>query len=167
MDLIVDPAGWLIAGPARYRCALGRAGIVADKREGDGATPTGAFPLRRLLFRQTRIADPKTKLPRGSLEKDDGWCDCPADPRYNQPVKLPYCASAEPLWRSDHLYDLIVVLGHNDDPVQSGFGSAIFLHCARTNYAPTKGCFALATADLLDLLVECSQDDRLIVGPIT
>jgi len=167
MDFIVDPTGWLISGPTRYRCALGRAGIVVDKREGDGATPVGAFPLRRLLFRQTRIADPKTGLPRNALEKDDGWCDAPTDPHYNQAVKLPYGASCESLWRSDHLYDLIVILGHNDDPIQAGFGSAIFLHCAQADYAPTEGCVALSTEDLLNLLVSCRQDDRLIVPPIT
>lgn len=166
MDIIVEPKGWLIAGSTHYRCSLGRAGIVTDKREGDGATPSGVFPLRRLLFRQTRISDPKTKLPRQALEKHDGWCDSPADPQYNQLIKLPYDASAESLWRSDHLYDLIVVLGYNDDPIQPGRGSAIFLHCAPANYAPTEGCIALSTEDLLDLVVECSQDDRLIVPHI-
>ena len=77
MDIIVEPKGWLIAGSTHYRCSLGRAGIVTDQREGDGATPSGVFPLRRLLFRQTRISDPKTKLPRQALEKYDGWCDSP------------------------------------------------------------------------------------------
>lgn len=148
----------------RYRAALGRAGIRADKREGDGATPAGSFPLRRLLYRPDRLDAPPTGLPVGALEPDAGWCDAPGDPAYNRPVRLPYPASAERLWRTDRLYDLIVVLGHNDAPVVAGRGSAVFLHLARADYGPTEGCIALALADLIEVLAEAGPTTRLCVA---
>lgn len=147
----------------RVRCALGPAGVVAarDKREGDGKTPLGAWPLRRMLYRPDRGGPPKTGLPTQALETDDGWCDAPEDPRYNQPVKLPYPASAERLWLQDHVYDLIVVLGHNDAPPIAGLGSAIFLHLAWPDYRSTQGCVALARADLEALLALAKPGDVL------
>ena len=134
----------------RTACALGRSGVIfaQDKREGDGASPLGLWPLRRVLYRPDRLAPPRTRLPIQALAPDDGWCDAPGDPAYILPVKRPYPASAETLWREDGLYDLIVVLGHNDSPPVSGLGSAIFLHLAREGYAPTEGCVALDRSDL-------------------
>ena len=143
------------AGPAReVRCALGPAGVLAAgrKREGDGATPAGRWPMRRVLFRPDRGSAPRTSLPVQPLAPNDGWCDAPDDQNYNRPVKLPYPASAEAMWREDGLYDLVVVLGHNDDPPVPGLGSAIFLHCARPDFAPTQGCVALARSDLETVL---------------
>ncbi|GAA0572292.1 L,D-transpeptidase family protein [Caenispirillum bisanense] len=165
MDLIVDPAaGELIAGPRRYRCALGKGGIVADKREGDGGTPVGRFPLRQVFYRPDRLpAPPATALPVQAIAPADGWCDAPDDPAYNRPVTLPYPASAEAMWREDAVYDVVVVLGHNDDPPVPGLGSCIFLHVARPGYAPTEGCVALALPDLLAVLAECRPGDCLSV----
>ncbi len=133
-------------------CALGRAGIVVDKREGDGGTPGGMLPLRRVLYRADRLDRPDTALPLARLEREDGWCDDPTDAAYNRHVKLPYPASCEQLWRDDHLYDVVVVLGHNDDPVVAGHGSAIFLHVASPDYGATEGCVAIALDDLVLLL---------------
>ncbi len=157
--------GTLVARERAYMCALGRSGLAADKREGDGATPIGRFPLRRLLYRADRLALPATGLPLQAISTHDGWCDSPLDPAYNRQVRLPYSASAEDLWRADHLYDLVVVLGHNDDPVRPGGGSAIFLHLATDDYAPTAGCIALARGDLLDLLSSCGPPTSLVVTP--
>ena len=143
--------GRLQIEPGRVvRCALGPAGVVeaADKREGDGATPAGAWPMRRGLYRPDRAPAPRTALPMSPIAPDDGWCDAPGDAAYNQPVVLPYPASAERMWREDGLYDLVVVLGYNDSPPVPGRGSAIFMHIARPGYAPTEGCVALARADL-------------------
>lgn len=147
-----------------FRCAIGRGGIRADKREGDGATPVGAFVLRRVLYRPDRLAPPETGLPVTAIQPADGWCDDPADPAYNQPVSLPHAASHEEMWRADGLYDVVVVIGHNDDPVVPGFGSAVFMHVAKPDYEPTAGCVALAMPDLLALLKHCSPGDRLCVA---
>lgn len=136
------------------RCTLGKGGVVpaADKREGDGASPAGTWRLRRVWYRPDRVAPPETGLEIVALQPDDGWCDAPGDAHYNRPVKRPYPASHEQLWRDDHVYDLIVELGYNDDPPVAGRGSAIFMHLAREDWSGTEGCVALAYQDLLDVL---------------
>jgi L,D-peptidoglycan transpeptidase YkuD (ErfK/YbiS/YcfS/YnhG family) len=165
MEIAVSAEGWLEAAGRRRACALGRGGVVADKREGDGGTPAGRLPLRRVFYRADRLGSPPaTALPVQALAPDDGWCDAPDDLAYNRPIKHPYPASAERMWRDDGLYDVVVELGWNDDPVTPGRGSAIFLHVARPDYGPTEGCVALALPDLLDLLALCRPDDALIVG---
>jgi L,D-peptidoglycan transpeptidase YkuD (ErfK/YbiS/YcfS/YnhG family) len=154
MDLIVDGRGAAWWAGRRMRCALGRGGIVSarDKREGDGATPAGHWPMREILFRADRLGEIVTPLACRELMPADGWCDDPADPAYNRPVRLPHRAHCEHLWRADHVYDVIVPLGYNDNPVIPGRGSAIFLHVAGPLFTPTAGCVALALADLLALL---------------
>ncbi|HVP86394.1 MAG TPA: L,D-transpeptidase family protein [Rhizomicrobium sp.] len=134
------------------RCAVGRGGIAMKRREGDGITPIGHFPIRKILYRPDRLARPESGLPVEQIAPDDGWCDAPGDPNYNRPVKLPYPASAESMWRDDRLYDVVALLGFNDDPVIDAAGSAIFLHCAREDYGPTEGCVALKLTDLLNAL---------------
>ena len=164
--LLVTPDGWLRAPSARYRCALGTAGVTADKREGDHATPAGCFALRRLYYRANRHAAPATGLPVSVIAKDDGWCDAPDDPNYNRPVRLPYAASAEHMWRADALYDYVVVIGYNDAPPIPGRGSAIFLHVAAPDYGGTEGCVALAMQDLLAVLATLGPgSDILIEAP--
>lgn len=155
MQFRADAAGF--SGPGlsgRVACALGQGGVVAAsaKVEGDGASPIGVWPIRRVLYRPDRGPPPPTALPRQAIAPDDGWCDAPDDPRYNQPVRHPYPASAEALWRDDHVYDIVVVLGHNDAPVVRGAGSAIFWHLAHPDYRPTAGCVAVARADMLAAL---------------
>ncbi|CAO3415581.1 L,D-transpeptidase family protein [Azospirillum doebereinerae] len=166
VEIAVDPGGRLLWSGGSVRCALGRGGILADKREGDGGTPVGRFPLRRVLWRADRLTVPDTGLPTSPIAEDDGWCDAPSDPAYNRPVKRPYHASHEALWREDGVYDVIVVMGHNDDPVVPGRGSAVFLHVARPGWTPTEGCVALALDDLLRLLKDCGPGSALTVpGP--
>ena len=161
-EITVRPDGWLEVEGRRRRCALGRGGIRRDKREGDGATPAGTFVLREVRYRRDRLAAPPvTALPCEAIARDDGWCDDPADPAYNRPVRLPHPASHEQLWREDGLYDVLVVLGHNDDPPRPGLGSAIFLHVARADYGPTEGCVALDMEELLELLAACGPDTVL------
>lgn len=148
----VGADGWFAFANRRYRCALGRGGISADKREGDGATPAGRFALRRVLYRADRVPRPATGLPVAAIGPRDGWCDDPADAAYNKPVCLPYGARAEALFRADGLYDILAVIGHNDDAVLPGAGSAIFLHLARLDHGPTEGCVALAAEPLREAL---------------
>jgi L,D-peptidoglycan transpeptidase YkuD (ErfK/YbiS/YcfS/YnhG family) len=150
-------------GRTRYRCAVGHGGIRKNKKEGDGATPAGAWPIRSVLYRPDRIRLPKLAFEVRELAREDGWCDAAADPMYNRPVKLPYAASAEKLWRDDGIYDVIVVLGYNDKPVVPGRGSAIFMHIARPNYNPTLGCVAFARENLLEILSRATPGTRVVV----
>ena len=154
MHFIAYSDGLLDLDGRRVTCALGRSGVktALEKQEGDGATPLGVWPMRRVLYRPDRGEAPVSGLPVAPLTPTDGWCDDPADPNYNRPVVLPYRASCEEMWRDDELYDVVVILAHNSDPPVPGKGSAIFLHCARADYSPTEGCVALAKADLLALL---------------
>jgi L,D-peptidoglycan transpeptidase YkuD (ErfK/YbiS/YcfS/YnhG family) len=132
--------------------AVGRAGVRADKHESDGASPAGTYPLVSIFYRPDRIAAPLSPLPVKPLAPSDGWVDEPADANYNRPVSLPYPASAEQMWREDDLYDALVVIGYNMEPVVPGAGSAIFLHIATPDFAPTAGCVAVEREILLGLL---------------
>ncbi len=176
-DIIVtavndNPAqGTLTMGDKVFPCALGRQGIALIKSEGDMKTPKGNFPLRTVFYRYDKLSKPiYTKVPMMALLEEDGWCDDPDDRAYNQSVMLPYHASAECLWRDDDVYDVIVVLGHNDDPIEPGRGSAIFLHVAREisndtgeTLEGTEGCIALRKRDLLEILPILSPETTLKV----
>lgn len=163
MDLIVRPDGTAQFGDRSFDCRLGRAGIRADKTEGDGATPTGRYRLVRAMYRADRVNPPETSLPCAAIRDADGWCDAPDDPAYNTFVSLPYPARAETLRRDDGLYDLLVVTDHNADPVVPGAGSAIFVHVADPDGKPTEGCVAFDEDDLRLILSTWSEDDRLVI----
>ena len=156
--------GTLTMGNLRLPCALGRSGIRAIKREGDGATPRGSFGLLSLRFRADRGGRPRTRLPTSRIAADDGWCDTPDDRNYNRPISLPYATGAERLWRTDRVYDLVVVMDHNIRPRTRFGGSAIFMHVARDGYRPTEGCIALSNTHLRLLLAGLRKGSRVRVG---
>ena len=157
-------SGWLELGHLRLRCAIGRGGLRATKCEGDGATPIGRWSMRQAFYRADRMPRPPTRLPLRRLRPDDGWCDAVGDRNYNRWVRHPYPASAEQMWRQDGLYDLVVVLAHNDCPRVQGRGSAIFMHVARPGWQPTAGCVALTLVDLLRVLARLHRGCAIRVG---
>jgi L,D-peptidoglycan transpeptidase YkuD (ErfK/YbiS/YcfS/YnhG family) len=134
------------------RAAVGRNEVAANKKEGDGATPAGTFPLASGLYRPDRMAPPHSGLPVRALSPRDAWVDDPADHHYNRLVSLPYPAHTEQMWLEDAVYDLLVVIGYNMDPVVPGEGSAIFLHIARPDFSPTAGCIAVEKDVLVRLM---------------
>ncbi len=152
----IEPLGGhdarLRIGSLLLPAVLGEAGIRPDKQEGDRATPAGRLLLRRLFYRADRVPAPAATVPREALSPEDGWCDDPTHPDYNRRITLPHPARHEALWRADALYDLVGVLGWNDDPVVRGRGSAIFLHLAPPGGAPTAGCIALPPDALREAL---------------
>jgi L,D-peptidoglycan transpeptidase YkuD (ErfK/YbiS/YcfS/YnhG family) len=153
----------LHAGAHAIPCSIGRGGVLpaADKCEGDGATPLGLWPIRGVLLRPDRVALPaELALPWRWIRPGDGWSDDPADPAYNRPVRHPHAFSAERMWREDGLYDVVVVLGHNDAPPVPGRGSAIFFHCWR-DAATTEGCLGIARDALLGLLPLLAPGDAI------
>lgn len=167
MDLIVsrNGDGWQATyGDKRWRCAVGRGGLRAasEKVEGDGASPIGRWPIRRVFYRADRMEMPASPFPIDAIDRLDGWCDAPSHPDYNRQVRLPFAASHEALWMEDDIYDIVVVLGHNDDPPVPGAGSAVFLHIARPGYPPTAGCAALSREDLLAFLALAAPSSHLV-----
>ncbi len=155
--------GWLVAGPLILPVALGRGGIKANKREGDGATPRGIFRLRRLWWRGDRHPRPATALTARRIGPGDGWCEDPSDRHYNQRINVPSGSPADRLARTDHLYDFIVELDHNTRPRVKGRGSAVFIHAARPHFAPTAGCVALKIDTLRHLLARLGPRTKIVV----
>lgn len=168
-EIIVVPAagdtrrGMLLAGSLHVPCALGRTGIARRKREGDGGTPAGSFGLVAVLYRPDRGPRPRTSLSVTAIAPDSGWCDDPRCPAYNQPVRLPFAGSHEHLWRGDRLYDVVVVTDYNLAPAIPGAGSAIFLHIAHEDFAPTEGCVAVSPVAMRRLLPRLSPRTRIVI----
>jgi L,D-peptidoglycan transpeptidase YkuD (ErfK/YbiS/YcfS/YnhG family) len=164
-SILLSDDGVLRCAGRKFRAACGQGGISHDKREGDGTTPAGDWPLRYLFYRADRLPRPATRLEAVPLGRAYGWCDDPADAEhYNRFVRLPHQSRAETLWREDPLYDVIGVIGYNDAPPVPGLGSAIFLHIAAADYSPTAGCIALALPDLLALLLLVDTEPVISIG---
>ena len=153
--------GLLIAGPLAIPVSLGRGGIRVDKREGDGGTPRGLFKLRRLWWRADRAPRPRTSLPVRPIRQNDAWSEDPSDARYNHPFRRGPDESGDRLWRSDHLYDLIIEIDHNTRPRVARRGSAVFVHLAREGFAPTAGCIGLKKDALTRLLARVGPGTRI------
>ena len=156
--------GWLVAGNLTLPVALGRGGIKANKREGDGGTPRGKFLLRRLWWRADRGPPPVCALPVRRIRPSDGWCEDARDRHYNRPVEIPKHSTADRLWRNDRLYDLIIELDHNTRPRVAGRGSAVFIHVARDKFAPTAGCVALEAKSLRRLIERLGPRTRIDIA---
>ena len=152
--------GWLTAGPFRIPCALGPAGIVRFKREGDKGTPTGRFKLLWGYYRPDRLRSRAGGVPLKPMQRDQGWCEESESPRYNRPVRLPASDCTDRMWRDDHLYDLVFVLDQNFNRRAKGRGSAIFFHLARPGLTPTAGCVAISAEEMRKLA------PRLAVGAV-
>jgi len=156
--------GWLEAGGTTIPVALGRGGILSNKREGDGGTPKGTFRPRQLWWRADRHGRPRTFLPVRAIGHDDAWCEDPKNRHYNQPIRLKPGQSGDRLRRADHLYDFIVEIDHNTAPRVAGRGSAVFLHLARTNFSPTAGCVSMTKSAMLRLLRRLGPRTKILIG---
>ncbi|MGD0723906.1 MAG: L,D-transpeptidase family protein [Roseiarcus sp.] len=156
--------GWLTAGDLRIPCALGPAGIVRRKREGDGATPAGRFALLWAFHRPDRPRPVAGGVPSRVLRRDAGWCEDPRSPCYNRPVRLPFALACDSMWRADCLYDLTYVLDYNYTRRVRGAGSAIFFHLARPGLTPTAGCVAILPADMRRLAPRLARRTTMAIG---
>jgi L,D-peptidoglycan transpeptidase YkuD (ErfK/YbiS/YcfS/YnhG family) len=164
--------GWLTAGGLTVPVALGRGGIKANKREGDGGTPKGIFRPRQLWWRADRYPRPRTFLPARAIRPEDAWCEDPSSRHYNQPLQLDHNQplqldrdqGGDRLTRQDHLYDFIVEIDHNSSPRIAGRGSAVFLHLARKDFSPTAGCVSMTRSAMLRLLERLGPQTRIVIG---
>jgi L,D-peptidoglycan transpeptidase YkuD (ErfK/YbiS/YcfS/YnhG family) len=159
-----DPCrGWLTADGQSIPVALGRGGIIANKREGDGGTPRGTFRPRQLWWRADRHPRPRTFLPVRAIRPEDAWCEDPASRHYNQPMRLDAGEGGDRLTRDDHLYDFIVEIDHNTHPRIAGHGSAVFLHLAREGFSPTAGCVSMTRSAMLRLLRRLGPETKIVI----
>ena len=160
-----DPRrGWLLAGGQAVPVALGRSGLIANKREGDGGTPRGTFRPRQLWWRADRHPRPQTFLPVRAIRPDDAWCEDPTSRQYNRPLTLGRDNNGDRLRRDDHLYDFIIEIDHNTSPRIAGRGSAVFLHLARADFSPTAGCVSMTKSAMLHLLRQIGPRTKIIIS---
>src|ERR1700745_95106 len=156
--------GWLSAGGWTIPVALGRGGLLANKREGDGGTPKGTFRPRQLWWRADRHPRPLTHLPVRAIRPQDAWCEDPGNRHYNQPIRLQRDQAGDRLTREDHLYDFIVEIDHNTSPRVAGRGSAVFLHLARENFGPPAGCVSMTKQAMRHLLRRLGRNTKIMIG---
>lgn len=147
----------------KIKCTIGKNGITEKKQEGDLKTPKGIFKLIKIFYRKDRIKIFKSSLKKYYIKKNIGWCDDPNSQYYNRLIKFPFRGSAEKLWRKDNIYDVIIVLNYNLNPIIKNKGSAIFLHICKKNYLPTKGCIGINKKDMMNLIINIKNNTKLII----
>jgi len=121
-----------------------------EKREGDGKTPSGIYPLTMTFGYDANI---RTKMPYRQALVYDIWVDDPQADDYNRWTKIQEtkAASYEMMKREDDQYKYGVVIEYNTDPVIKGNGSAIFLHIWKGEALPTAGCVAVSEEDIIKI----------------
>ena len=162
--IIVKKSGYLKYKKFKFRCALGKGGIKQKEREGDFITPKGKFKLIKIYYRSDRIKKINSTLKKIKIKKNMGWCDDVSSNYYNKQIKINKKISHEKLHRKDNVYDIIVVLNYNLNPIIKGKGSAIFLHVAKKNYNKTQGCIALKKNELLYLISKIKKNTQIRIG---
>jgi L,D-peptidoglycan transpeptidase YkuD (ErfK/YbiS/YcfS/YnhG family) len=162
--IIVKNSGFLKCKNLKFRCALGKAGIKRKRKEGDNITPKGIFKIIKIYYRADKIKDIETPIKKIKIKKNMGWCDDPNSIYYNKQIELPSKFSHEKLYRNDNLYDLILVLNYNVNPIIKNKGSAIFIHIAKKNYKKTKGCIALKKKHLIELISKIKKNTKVKIN---
>lgn len=162
--IIVKKTGYIVFKESKFRCSFGKNGIGIKKKEGDGITPKGIFKLTKVFYREDKVKNIKAKIKKIKIKKNMGWCDDPKSKFYNKLVKLPNKFSNEKLYRKDDVYDIVIVLNYNMQPIIKNKGSAIFIHVAKKNYKPTAGCVALKKKDLIKLLKYINKNTKICIN---
>ena len=145
----------------KVKCSIGKRGIGNKKKEGDLITPKGHYKIKYILYRKDRIKKIQTRLKKIIIKKYMGWCDDPRSDKYNKLIKLPSNYSCEKLYREDNIYDIVLVLNYNMDPVIKNKGSAIFIHITKKNYKKTEGCVAIKKIQLLDIIKKLKKRTKV------
>jgi len=145
------------------KCAIGKKGIGYKKKEGDLLTPAGQFKIKYILYRKDRVKI-STKLEKKIIKKNMGWCDDPKSNQYNKLIKLPFAYNHEKLFKKENIYDIILVLNYNMNPVKKNKGSAIFIHVARNNFKKTEGCVAIKKLNLIKLIKKLNPNTKIIIS---
>ena len=162
MDLLVKN-NHLFVRDKKLKCAVGHNGLTNDKKEGDLSTPTGVFSFNKIYYRADKLGKIKFAIDSSIIQENDGWCDDQNSKLYNQYIQFPFKESAEHLYRSDDIYDIVCVLDYNTSPIIPGKGSAIFLHIARPNFVGTEGCIAIEKEELLQITANLTNESRIVI----
>lgn len=156
--IIINKSGYLKFKNLKFKCSLGKAGIGVKKIEGDNITPKGTYRIIRIYYRKDRIKKLSSKIKLVKINKKIGWCDDPKSKKYNKQITLPYKYNHEKLYRRDNIYDIVLVLNYNINPIIKNKGSSIFIHVARKNYNKTKGCIAIKKKNLMRIVNLLKKD---------
>jgi L,D-peptidoglycan transpeptidase YkuD (ErfK/YbiS/YcfS/YnhG family) len=162
--IIIKKSGYLQYKNLKFRCALGKAGIKKKEKEGDNVTPKGTFKITKMYYRPDKIKNITSLVKKIKIKNNMGWCDDPSSNLYNRQIKLPNKFGHEKLYRKDNLYDLILVLNYNVNPIRKNKGSAIFIHIAKKNYKKTKGCIALKKKHLIELVSKIKKNTKIKIN---
>ena len=147
----------------KVKCAVGKRGVNLKKKEGDFITPIGQYKIKYILYRKDRIKKIQSKLRKVVIKKNMGWCDDPKSKKYNKLINFPYDYSFEQLFKKENIYDIILILNYNMNPVKKNKGSAIFIHIAKKNYKKTQGCVAVKKSDLIKILKEIKINTKVMI----
>jgi len=162
--IIINKFGYLKCRELKFRCSLGKAGISKKVEEGDNITPKGIYKIIKIYYREDRIKNIISKIKLIKIKNNMGWCDDPISKKYNQLIKLPTKYHHEKLYRNDKLYDIVLVLDYNMNPIVKGKGSAIFLHLSKNLKNKTSGCIALRKKDMLELLKKIKKNTKIVIN---
>ena len=162
MHILINK-NYLTYNKLKVKCAIGKKGIGYKRKEGDLITPIGQFKIKYILYRKDRVKV-LTKLKKKVIKKNMGWCDDPKSIYYNKLVKLPFVHNYEQLYKRENIYDIILVLNYNMNPVKKNKGSAIFIHVSKINYKKTEGCVAIKKLNLIKLLREINQNTKVKIS---
>ena len=162
MKLVVKN-GFLIHEIQKYKCSVGYNGLTMNKSEGDGCTPVGTFKINKILYRPDKINNHQFNIDTDIIKDGNGWCDDVESELYNQKIDFPFNKRAEHLYRNDDLYDIVCVIDYNLNPIIKGKGSAIFLHVANEDYAPTQGCVAIKREELLQIALKLDKNSTITI----
>ena len=162
MHIIINK-NYLTYNKLKVKCTIGRNGIGYKRKEGDLITPKGLFKIKYILYRKDRVKI-STILNKKVLKKNMGWCDDPRSSHYNKLIKLPFAHNHEKLFKRENIYDIVLVLNYNMNPVKKNKGSAIFIHVAKKNFKKTKGCVAIKKPSLIKLIKKINQNTKVKIS---
>ena len=148
----------------KVKCAIGKKGIGRKQKEGDQITPRGIFRVKDILYRKDKINYLRSVIKKTQIKKNMGWCDDPKSKDYNKLIKYPFNYKSEKLYRSNNIYDIILVLDFNMHPIKKNKGSAIFIHISNNKYNPTQGCIAIKKKELLKLIKFIDKKTKIFIN---
>ena len=140
---------------------MGKRGIGYKKKEGDLITPIGQYKIKYILYRKDRVQKIQSKLKKITIKKNMGWCDDPKSKKYNKLICLPFDYSHEKLFKRESIYDIILVLNYNMNPIKKNKGSALFIHIVKKNYKKTKGCVAIKKNELIRIINNLKKNTKV------